>query len=112
MLPMLLIVSVLGIMALLAGSVMILVGAFRQHVLWGLAYLFLPLASLIFLIIHWAEAKKGFFVSLAGLIVFAAPLLCNSTVRDEVMKQTSQRLAARPGGLPIEPERAPEADFT
>src|SRR5688500_7977308 len=108
MLPTLLIVSALGIVALLAGSVMMIFAAFRQHVLWGLAYLFLPLASLIFLIIHWAEAKKGFLVSVAGLAVFAAPWLCFSEVRNEVVAHAAERLAAIPSGTRIERGAAPE----
>ena len=51
------------------GAVMLLVAAFRESILWGVACLLLPIVSLFFLIVHWREAKGGFFVQLAGLLL-------------------------------------------
>ena len=51
----------------LIGQIMILVAAFREGVLWGLGCFFLPVVQLIFIIVHWHEAKKGLGLSLLGL---------------------------------------------
>ena len=48
---------------MLVGGIMVLVAAFRQSVLWGLACLFVPFASFVFCIMHWQEAKSGFLLS-------------------------------------------------
>lgn len=80
--------ELLGTIALWAGFILMLVGglffliaAFRESVLWGLAVLFLPFVSLIFLILHWSRAKDSFFLQLYGVglvliavLVFKVPL--------------------------------------
>ena len=57
-----------GIISLI-GGIWFLVVAFRQSVWWGLGSIFIPFVSLIFLIMHWADAKKPFFVSLLGAVI-------------------------------------------
>jgi hypothetical protein len=57
----------LGILASLAATVWLIVRAFCVNMGWGLAVLFLPFASLVFVIAHWKVAKNPFWVSLAGL---------------------------------------------
>jgi hypothetical protein len=53
----------------LVGAVMFAVAAFRVSVVWGLLVLFVPFAGLVFLVKYWAQAKRGFLVSLAGSAV-------------------------------------------
>ena len=58
-------------MAVIAiGGVMMIVAAFRVSIVWGLAYLLVPFAALVFLFKHWAEAKKGFLINATALCVF------------------------------------------
>jgi len=52
------------------GGIMFLVVAFRESVLWGLAVLFIPFASLVFLIKYWSEVKKAFMLQLLGMLIF------------------------------------------
>lgn len=47
-------------------SLVIMVAAFRQSVLWGLAYLFIPGGSLVFIVRYWSDVKTSFLVSLAA----------------------------------------------
>lgn len=54
-----------GVVSFIAG-IMFLIVAFREGALWGLAVLFIPFASLIFLVMYWNQAKKAFLLSLAG----------------------------------------------
>jgi thiol-disulfide isomerase/thioredoxin len=62
-------VLVIGSLVSVAGGIMLIVAAFSVSVLWGLAVLFLPLAGLVFLIMHWAEARKAFLINLGGVLI-------------------------------------------
>lgn len=50
-------------------SLWLVVIAFRKHVLWGLASLFVPFAVLAFAIKHWDETRKPFLISLGSGVV-------------------------------------------
>ena len=53
---------------LVVGGIIVLIAAFRVGILWGLAVLFLPgIVHLIFIIVHWREAKGGVFVQLCAI---------------------------------------------
>lgn len=70
---MLLLISVL---AAVIGNLMILVAAFRQSILWGIATLLLPFVQLFFLIRHWEESKKGFYLGLGGAFLCMGTIFC------------------------------------
>lgn len=60
--------------AAFAGYVWLLVLAFKESTLWGLAVFFIPFVSVFFSIKFWAEAKKPFllhFAASTGAIVLA-----------------------------------------
>lgn len=59
---------------IIVGSIMMLIEAFRESVLWGVACLLLPIVSLFFLIVHWNVAKKGFVVQLIGCVLLVVSL--------------------------------------
>lgn len=58
-----------GLILLLLGGLLFIVVAFKESILWGLGVLFLPIASLIFLIFHWDTAKRPFFWQLGGMLL-------------------------------------------
>jgi len=62
----------IGFLISLIFGIQLLILAFRTSVLWGLGSLFLPLVGLIFIIMHWAEAKKPFLYSLLAIPFFIA----------------------------------------
>jgi hypothetical protein len=62
-------IILLGIVIFLIGGLLFLVAAFRESIWWGLACLFLPVVSFFFLIVHWREARKPFFLQLLGFVV-------------------------------------------
>ncbi len=71
----------LGLVLLVIGGIWFVIAAFREGILWGLGVLFVPFVSLIFLVLGWPEAKRPFFLQLAGLgvillaaLVLSAPL--------------------------------------
>jgi len=62
-------IILLGIVIIVIGGLGFLIAAFRESILWGLACLFIPIVQLFFLIVHWPEAKRPFFLQLLGLAV-------------------------------------------
>lgn len=65
-----------GVIVSIIGGLWLLIMAFQTSVLWGLACLFIPFVSLIFVFTHWEEAKPAFLTSLGGaaLVFFAGTL--------------------------------------
>jgi hypothetical protein len=49
-----------------AGGIWLIVTAFRESALWGLGVWLVPFVSLIFVVKYWDDAKRPFFLSLAG----------------------------------------------
>ncbi len=68
-----------GLVLVLVGGIAFLIAAFREGVLWGLACLFVPFATLAFLVIHWQKAKDSFFLQLYGLAAMLGAVLLDST---------------------------------
>lgn len=64
-----LIFIILGVLVSMVGGVMGIVVAFRRSFLWGVAWIFVPFAALIFLRRYWAEARTSFLVTLLGALV-------------------------------------------
>lgn len=60
---------VIGLLVMFAGAVLLAVTAFKESVLWGLGVLLIPLVSLIFVILHWRDAQKPFFLWLGGWLL-------------------------------------------
>jgi hypothetical protein len=54
----------------LATFIWLVVVAFKNHVGWGLAVLFIPFAAIVFAIMNWDEAKKPFLGYLASTVGF------------------------------------------
>lgn len=65
----------IGSLIAFAGAVWSIVAAFQRHWGWGLAVLLIPFASFVFLFVAWQEARKPFFVSIAGAVVCGLGLL-------------------------------------
>lgn len=64
-------IIVAGVAALVS-FLWLLVVAFKTHILWGLACLFLPFATLVFAILNWDRSAKPFLTHLASsALVFA-----------------------------------------
>ena len=76
----------LAALVMVVGSLMVIVAAFRQSVLWGLAYLFLPFAALVFIIKYWAEAKAGFLTSMVGFLAVIGAIFAVPEIREGFVK--------------------------
>ncbi len=63
-----------GLLALV-GMVMLIVASFRVSVVWGLVSLLVPFGMLIFSVVHWSAAKRGFLIQLAAVPFFAGAVV-------------------------------------
>ena len=55
-----------GVILGIAAGIWLLVLAFRENLLWGLAMLFVPIAGLAFVFRHWDVSKKPFLMNLCA----------------------------------------------
>ena len=95
--------AVIGVSA----SLWLVVQAFRRHVGWGLAVLFVPLANLVFSIVHWAEAKRPFFLGLLAVALAAGGAFL--LPRERLVAEFLQRVAAARAASTSEARTPPPA---
>jgi hypothetical protein len=114
----------------LVGGVMFLMAAFRVSLKWGLLVLLVPFAGLVFVFAHWAEAKKGFLISLAGgvlspiaafVLVSGAMAGMGQQMAEQMAQQMEQEMARQmqqadaPSTAAVETgdfSSSPSADFS
>lgn len=60
--PLGLALGVAGSLLMFGCGIMILVAAFRESPMWGIAVLIVPFAQIVFVLTHWAETKKPFLL--------------------------------------------------
>lgn len=65
------IVFYLGLVIFVIGGFGLLIAAFRTSILWGLAVLFIAPVALIYLIMHWQDAKGPFKLQIFGFAIMA-----------------------------------------
>lgn len=77
--------SVLCLFANFAGGVWLLLLAFQESVLWGLACLFVPCVQLVFVVKFWHRAKRAFLFTLGtGGAMLAILLMWGLRARSDV----------------------------
>lgn len=62
-------VGLVGVIMALVGGIQLLIEAFKEHILWGLAVFFTGIGGLIFTVMHWDRAGRPFLLNLAGCFV-------------------------------------------
>jgi uncharacterized membrane protein len=99
-----------GGVIMLFGGVRVLISAFRNSILWGLGCLFVPFCKLIYLIVHWEDAKSGFFLYLKGVSVVILGVLLGVVVVPRIEKaRTGQIAHAREPIAAGQPDKGPSA---
>lgn len=53
------------------GGIGLLIAAFRTSILWGLAVFFITPVAIIYLIVHWQDAKGPFKIQVFGFVIMA-----------------------------------------
>ena len=57
---------IVGAVIALVGGVWILIKAFRESIIWGIGSLLFWPVQIVFVLMHWDDTKKPFFISVAG----------------------------------------------
>lgn len=84
--------------AALVAFIILLISSFKRHVLWGLAVLLLPFATLVYGIKYWKEVKKPFLAYVAanlaclGLVAYLVTMLGGMAAIDMAQKINSGEL--------------------
>ena len=65
------VLMVLGFIIVTIGSVLFIIAAFSESLLWGIGCLIFGPLGILFLISHWEKAKTPFFIQLAGFALMA-----------------------------------------
>jgi len=60
-----------GLGIFVIGGIGLLIAAFRTSILWGLAVLFIAPVAIIYLFVHWQDAKSPFKIQVFGFIIMA-----------------------------------------
>ncbi|MGJ3251404.1 MAG: tetratricopeptide repeat protein [Elainellaceae cyanobacterium] len=65
------VVMAVGYLIMLTGGIWGLILAFQDSAVWGLLYLFVPFAALVFFIKKWSRipVRKSFFLQIGGFLV-------------------------------------------
>ena len=50
----------------------LVVVAFRTGFLWGLGCIFFPIVELVYVCLHWDEAKRPFLLEIIGIAILVA----------------------------------------
>lgn len=61
--------GILGWLVAIAGSILVLIEAFKESTTWGFCSLLIPGVILAFVITHPKVSQKGFLINLAGSAV-------------------------------------------
>ncbi len=80
----------IGVIISLIFGIQLIILAFKESTGWGLAYLFLPFASLVFIVKFWEVCKKPFLWSLVAVVIMVvgAMMLPSGMVPTETMPTT------------------------
>jgi hypothetical protein len=60
-----------GLGIFVIGGVGLLIAAFRTSILWGLAVLFIAPVAIIYVFVHWQDAKGPFKIQVFGFVILA-----------------------------------------
>jgi hypothetical protein len=64
------IICCIGLIVWAIGEIWLLINAFRTSLLWGICCLLLPIAPLIFLIVHWRMAATPWLIWLLAFGIY------------------------------------------
>jgi hypothetical protein len=96
----------LGVLFLLVGGIWSIVIAFQRSIVWGVCYLFVPLASLVFLFVAWAEVRRAFLVQILGCALVMTPFFLPNQGGLDLQKRFTD-YAATELGVGKKPEPKP-----
>lgn len=91
------IVFYIGLGIFVIGGIGFLIAAFRTSILWGLAVLFIAPVAIIYLILHWQDAKGPFKIQVFGFLIIAVFAYMGggiSSISSEISKLSGVNISA------------------
>lgn len=79
-----------GGLGLLVCGIWLLIIAFQKHILWGLAYLFIPFASLVFVCMNWNRTAAPFLISLLATGLYVGGVFTNPTLMKAIQEGAAE----------------------
>ncbi len=70
----------LGLAVFFIGGIGFLIAAFRTSILWGLAVLFIAPVAIVYLIVHWQDAKGPFKIQVIGFVIMLIAAYMNGGI--------------------------------
>lgn len=90
----------IGIALIVIGGLGFFIAAFKESVLWGLGCIVFPIIQLVFLVMHWREAKTPFLLQVFGIVIVGIAVgLGDRWEPSSTLWHTSS--VGRPGGCRI-----------
>ncbi len=80
----------LGALGTFVFGIWLLVTAFQKHVLWGLAYIFLPFAAIVYVCMNWNRAAKPFLLGLLASALMFGGIFMSPTIQSAITKNDVQ----------------------
>ncbi|SER20040.1 Excalibur calcium-binding domain-containing protein [Amphritea atlantica] len=83
------IILFIGIGILIIGGIGLLIAAFRTSILWGLAVLLIAPVAVIYLVVHWQDAKGPFKLQIIGLLIIVVVANMNDGSSSHIVTSSS-----------------------
>jgi len=64
------ILIVFSIAIFVVANIMVLIKAFKKSLLWGFGSLFIPVVTIVFIILNWEETNKYILWFLISIVLF------------------------------------------
>ena len=71
---------IIGVVLGLISGIWLLVVTFRISVGWGILSFFLPIVSLVFVVLHWEETKKPFLLNVFAIVLCVIAVMNNHEI--------------------------------
>lgn len=75
---------ILGLLANSVCGIWIIIIAFQRHIGWGLAVLFVPIASLVYVCMDWNRAAKPFLINLVAVVMMVSGFFMSPTLQKAI----------------------------
>ncbi len=97
------ILLIIGLIITILSACILLFKAFNTSIFWGLAYLFIPFASLLFIAVYWQKTYAAFLMSLLGVFLVVMSFVFHPEYleileefsTDETIEESNQLVGAR-----------------
>lgn len=70
----------IGLGVFILGGLGLLIAAFRTHILWGFAVLLIAPVGIVYLFLHWRDAKGPFKTQILGLVLIVISVYLSGDV--------------------------------